>query len=127
MFTKSKFKRDLHALTTDEDLMPPASAFLKIAEASFDARKCEVILKHLFKKLQEPPAKYRKINKALVLAEALLEAGSKKVVFELKNKAFLITNLIEFTYISKKQNLGLPSEIISSGEGSSSCPALGGR
>lgn len=117
LFTKSRFKRELHALTSNADGFPPQAELLKIAAASFDSNKCEVILKHVFKKLQEEPAKFRKIEKALNLVAVLLDRGSKKVVFELKNKLFLVKNLAEFTFIQKKQNVGLKSELSSPGKG----------
>ncbi len=90
-----------------------------MAQASFVPKKADIILKHVFKKLQEEPAKYRKIEKALDLAAVLVEQGSKKVVFELKNKVFLVANLTEFSFIQKKRNVGLQSQLISPGQGGS--------
>lgn len=117
LFTKSKFKRDLHAVTSNEEKYPAQSELLRIAEASFNAKKSEVINKHINKKLQEVPSKYRKIEKTLSLIEVLLEHGSRKCVFEIQNKLFLIKNLENFQYVKDKKNLGAKSELISPGSG----------
>ena len=92
------------------------SDYIKIAEASFHAKKCEIILKHIIKKLQEGPSKYRKIEKTMNLMEVLLECGSKKIVFELKNKVFLVSNLLSFEFSENKVNHGSKSGLRSQGK-----------
>ena len=112
-------------MTSNDEKCPLRIQLIKIAEATFNAKRCEVILKHVLKKLQEDSSKYRKIEKTFRLIEVILEKGSRKVVFELKNKIFLVSNLQEFLHIENKKNVGLKSEFISPRNGKINDPEIG--
>ncbi len=113
--TKSKFKNDLHKVTSNELNFPTQAEFMEIVKHSFSRKDCEVLLKHVFKRLQCAPEKWRKVLKTLSLVEALVAKGSKKVIFELKNKIFLINNLGKFSFFENSIDRGLQSRFISSG------------
>ena len=107
--TKSKFKNSLHKITSNELNFPSQADFAEIAKHSFSRKDCEKLLKHIFKRLQCKPEKWRKILKTLTLVETLLVKGSKKVIFELKNKIFLIENLIKFGFFEGNNDRGVQS------------------
>ena len=75
------------------------------------------MLKHVFKKLQGPYKKWRKILKTLILINMIVNNGSKKAVAQFKNKVFLIRNLFEFSYIEGSMDRGAKSMIISKRNG----------
>ena len=112
--TKSKFKNDLHRITSNELNFPTQAEFAEIAKHSFSRKDCEKLLKHIFKRLQCAPAKWRKIVKTLTLVEVLLSKGSKKVIFEFKTKVFLVENLNKFGYFDGSIDRGLQSRLNSS-------------
>ena len=84
-----------------------------------------MLLKHIFKRLQSPSKKWRKIVKTLGLVDVLLARGSKKSVFELKNKVFLVQNLASFSFVEGPIDRGAKSGLSSSGAGARPCG--GGR
>lgn len=69
------------------------------------------MLKHVFKKLQGPYKKWRKLLKALNLIKVIVEHGSRRAVSEFKNKVFLIRNLFEFSYIEGSMDRGVKSKV----------------
>ncbi len=109
--TKSKLKNDLHKITSNELNFPTQAEFAEIAKHSFSRKDCEKLLKHIFKRLQSKPDQWRKILKTLTLVDTLVTKGSKQVMFEFKNKIFLIENLINFTFIEGSIDRGLQSNI----------------
>lgn len=111
--TKTKFQNELHRLTSDELSFPTQVDLADVARHSFIKQDCEVLLKHIFKRLQSPSKKWRKIVKTLSLIDVLLARGSKKSVFELKNKVFLVQNLSTFTFHDGPLDRGAKSELIS--------------
>ena len=96
--TKSKFKNELHLITSNELNFPTQTEFANVAKHSFTQKDCEVMLKHIFKRLQCRPEKWRKVLKTLTLIETLVSRGSKKTMFEFKNKVFLLQNLNKFGF-----------------------------
>ena len=71
------------------------------------------MLKHVFKKLQGPYKKWRKILKTLILINVIVEKGSKRAIAQFQNKVFLIHNLFEFSYIEGSMDRGAKSKIMS--------------
>jgi hypothetical protein len=73
------------------------------------------MLKHVFKKLQGPRKKWRKILKTLTLMRQVVMYGSKRAVEEFKKKTFLVRNLFEFTFVENSMDRGVKSELNSKG------------
>lgn len=73
------------------------------------------MLKHVFKKLQEPSKKWRKILKALMLMNTVIKNGSQRAVSEFSSKLFLVKNLYEFSYIEGTMDRGVKGSINSKG------------
>ena len=111
--TKSDFKLILHKATSNEKSFPEQSDLNIIAKYTFYQNECDQMLKHVFKKLQGPYKKWRKILKTLTLVETILKKGSHRAVKGLKNKVFLVKNLFEFSYIEGTMDRGIKSDIIS--------------
>jgi hypothetical protein len=107
--TKSRFKNELHKITSNELNFPTQSEFLEIAKHSFSQKDCEKLLKHIFKRLQSKPDKWRKIVKTLTLVDTLIAKGSKKIIYEFKNKIFLIENLSKFGHFEGSIDRGVQS------------------
>lgn len=80
------------------------------------------MLKHIYKKLQGPTKKWRKILKTLYLIDAVLKKGSYRAVKELKTKVFLVKTLFEFLFIEGTIDRGVKSKVKSKG----ACPKYGG-
>ena len=119
--TKSKFKNELHKVTSNELNFPTQADFMEVVKHSFSRNDCEVLLKHVFKRLQSPAEKWRKVLKTLTLVEVLVAKGSKKVIFEFKNKIFLINNLGKFSHFENSIDRGHQSRLNSSRARQSSC------
>ena len=90
---------------------------------SFSRKDCKQLIKHITKRLQCEPSKYRKIIKTLYLILILLENGSKKSVEDLKSKISLIKDLTTFKYRENGVDRGYKSELNSKGDCKRSCKA----
>lgn len=84
---------------------------------TFYQNDCDHFLKHVFKKLQGPAQKWRKILKTLYLMDVVIKKGSLRAVKEFKAKVFLVKNLFEFSYIEGTMNNGSTSKLKSSRAG----------
>lgn len=111
--TKSEYKQLLHKVTSDEKSFPEDRDLRIIARASFYRKETEQMLKHVFKKLQGPRKKWRKILKTLNLMRVIVQYGSKKAIEEFKKKVFLVRNLYEFTYVENSMDRGARSMLSS--------------
>lgn len=111
--TKSDFKVLLHKVTSNEKNFPEQAELNIVTKHSFYQRECDQLLKHIFKKLQGPYKKWRKILKTLYLMDAVLKRGSHRAVKEFKAKVFLVKNLYEFSFIEGTMDRGVKSEISS--------------
>lgn len=109
--TKSDFKVLLHKATSNEKSFPEQAELNIVAKHTFYKKECEQLLKHVFKKLQGPYKKWRKILKTLYLMDIVLKRGSHKAVKEFKNKVFLVKNLYEFSYIEGTMDRGVKSKL----------------
>ena len=107
--TKSDFKVLLHKVTSNEKNFPEQSDLHIIAKYTFYQNECDQMLKHVFKKLQGPYKKWRKILKTLALMDTVLKKGSHRAVKEFKSKVFLVKNLFEFSYIEGTMDRGVKS------------------
>lgn len=122
--TKNPYKQLLHKVTSNEKNFPDEKDLRIIAKATFNEEQNQQMLKHVFKKLQGPYKKWRKILKTLILISMIAKKGSKRAIAEFQNKVFLIRNLFEFSYIEGSMDRGAKSLLISkrngkgSGEGS---------
>ena len=88
------FEQELHKATSNDVGFPDERALLSIASQSRDPNNCRAAIKHIFKKLQSPKEKWRKVYKALTLIEVMLQKGNKMLKSELNSKLFVIGSLV---------------------------------
>lgn len=117
----SDFKVLLHKVTSNEKSFPEQAELNIVAKHSFYKKENEQMVKHVFKKLQGPYKKWRKILKTLYLMDAVMKKGSRSAVREFKNKVFLVKNLFEFSYIEGTMDRGIKSKLNSKRAGEGAC------
>lgn len=106
---KPDFEVLLHKLTSNEDKLPSNKEYDKAVAYSFYRPECKQLVKHILKRLQSPPKKYKKIIKTLYLILVLLEKGSRHAVSEIQSNISLVENLIMFSYKSGTKDKGYKS------------------
>ena len=107
--TKSDFEILLHKLTSNEDKLPNSKQYDKAVAYSFYRSECKQLIKHIVKRLQAPPKKFKKIIKTLYLVLIVIEKGSRYAVMEMQRNIGLVENLIMFSYKDGKTDKGYKS------------------
>lgn len=107
--TKNNFEVLLHKLTSNEDKLPKNKEYDKAVVYSFNPTECKQLVKHIVKRLQAPPKKYKKIIKTLYLILVLLEKGSRQAVSEMQRNVGLVEYLTTFSYKDKNKDKGFKS------------------
>ena len=126
--TKSDFEVLLHRLTSSENKLPAAKEYEKAVAYSFYRHECKQLIKHIVKRLQSPPSKYKKIIKTMFLMLVVLEKGSRFSVSELQRNIILVESLTTFSYKKNNKDRGQKSILISKGRREGSREAdQGGR
>ena len=115
--TKTDYENLLHKVTSNELNFPSQAELIELAVKTNEKENCNAAIKHIFKKLQEPKEKWRKIYKVLQLIETMIIKGNRRVTLELQSKVFLVQNLINFFYKENGVDVGQQSGFKSQGQG----------
>lgn len=99
----------MHRLTSNEDRLPSNKEYDKAVAYSFYKPECTQLIKHIVKRLQAPPKKYKKIIKTLYLVLVVLEKGSRQAVSDMQRNVALVENLTMFSYTSANKDKGYKS------------------
>ena len=109
--TKSGLERMLIEATSNDNWGAPLTLLHKISERTFNQSNDRVvIMRHLWESLRAPAKEWRRLYKALGLAEHLLKFGAPQCVQEIRDEAFKLRQMVEFSYMEEGTERGNGSE-----------------
>ena len=97
-FATAEYKKILQEATSNENWNIANSKLQVLADHTFNWEDYNVIMKHLWGKLQCKPKEWRRIFKALSTMDYLVKNGAPRVVQDIKDDLFKIRNFQDFNY-----------------------------
>lgn len=96
LFKQSEFKAILNEATSNENWNISNSKLQVLADHTYNWEDYNVIMKHLWAKVQSKPKEWRRIFKALNCMDYLCKNGAPRVVQEIKDDLYKIRTLQDF-------------------------------
>lgn len=104
--TKTPLERQISDICSDENYGTSNTLLHEVAEKTFNPEERTVIMKCTWEFVKSPPKEWRRIYKALNLVEHLLKFGSTSCVNEIRDEAFKIRLLQDFSYRENSEERG---------------------
>lgn len=98
MFSAQEYKKVLKESTSNENWNVSNSKLQLLADHTYNWEDYNVIMKHLWAKLQSKPKEYRRIFKALNVMDYLVKNGAPRVVQDIKDDLYKIRTFNNFSY-----------------------------
>ena len=98
IFKSSEFKSILNESTSNENWNIANSKLQVLADHTYNWEDYNVIMKHLWGKVQSKPKEWRRIFKALSCMDYLCKNGAPRVVQEIKDDLYKIRTLQDFSF-----------------------------
>jgi epsin len=98
MFSTQEYKKILKEATSNENWNISNSKLQVLADHTYNWEDYNVIMKHLWAKLQSKPKDYRRIFKSLSAMDYLVKNGAPRVVQDIKDDLYKIRSFNEFSY-----------------------------
>lgn len=98
MFTTQEYKKILKESTSNENWNVSNSKLQVLADHTYNWEDYNVIMKHLWAKLQSKKSDWRRIYKALYAMDYLIKNGAPRVVQDMKDDLYKIRSLNNFSY-----------------------------
>ena len=98
MFSKAEFKKILDEATSNENWNISNSKLQVLADHTYNWEDYNIIMKHLWKKVQSKPKEWRRIFKALNTMDYLVKNGAPRVVQDIKDDLYKIRSLQDFSF-----------------------------
>jgi epsin len=77
-----------------------------LADHTYNWEDYQVIMKHLWTKVQSGPSNYRRIFKALNVMDYLVKNGAPRVVQDIKDELYKIRSFNNFSYSDGGKDCG---------------------
>jgi epsin len=98
MFSAQEYKKIMKESTSNENWNVSNSKLQVLADHTYNWEDYNVIMKHLWAKLQSKPKEYRRIFKALAVMDYLVKNGAPRVVQDIKDDLYKIRTFKDFSY-----------------------------
>jgi epsin len=98
MFSTQEYKKILKESTSNENWNISNSKLQVLADHTYNWEDYNVIMKHLWTKLQSKPKEYRRIFKALNVMDYLIKNGAPRVVQDIKDELYKVRTYNNFSY-----------------------------
>ena len=103
---KTPLEEDLDTAINNKLWLAPNTLFRSLAEKTHSDVDSNVILKTIRESLRLSPRNWRKIYKALILADMIIRFGSRRALSEIQNEMFKIRMLTDFSYCDEGREYG---------------------
>ena len=98
MFSTAEFKKILNEATSNENWNISNSKLQILADHTYNWEDYNVIMKHLWAKVQCKSKEWRRIFKALNTMDYLVKNGAPRVVQDIKDDLYKIRSLQDFSF-----------------------------
>lgn len=97
-FKKPEYKTILNEATSNENWNISNSKLQVLADHTYNWEDYNVIMKHLWSKIQSKPKEWRRIFKALSAMDYLVKNGAPRVVQDIKDDLYKIRTMQDFNF-----------------------------